>query len=314
VEPGDGPPFSSNDALPARGVDLIGMNLKKGGMACIGCHDWGEFKSQGESGPQLINVAHRLRYDWFERWMRDPVRILSGTSMPSYFRTMKRDEADKVIQTLWAALAMGETMPLPEGLRAAGGLLGSEEKPVPDQEAIVIRWDMPEATPAAIAVGMPGKFSYCFDASECRLRYAWYGGFVDMSGTLRRKVDETRLTPTAQLIGEIFYRSEEFPLRIGAFDHVGKRRFLGYRLIDGYPQFHYQVDGIDVYERILPDKSGKGLKREFKILRVDRPMWLLSGDTPGVVVGSNIGRFEDGKLKIPQGTEVKFEVTVIKQE
>lgn len=205
-------------------------------------------------------------------------------------------------------------MPLPEGLRAAGGLLGGEEKPVPDREAIVIRWDMPEATPAAIAVGMPGKISYCFDAAECRLRYAWYGGFVDMSGTLRRKVDETRLTPTAKLIGEIFYRSDEFPLRIGATDHVGNRRFRGYRLIDGYPQFHYQVDGIDVYERILPEKSGKGLTREFKILRVDRPMWLLSGGTSGVALSSTIGRFEDGKLKIPRGTEVKFEVTVTKQE
>jgi hypothetical protein len=290
------------------------MNSKKGGMACIGCHDWGAFRSQGENGPQLINVTDRLRYDWFERWMRDPVRILSGTSMPSYFRSMKRDEARQVIQTLWAALALGEAMPLPEGLRAAGGALGSEEKPVPDREAIVIRWDMPEATPAAIAVGMPGRISYCFDAGECRLRYAWLGGFVDMSGTLRRKVDETRLTPTAQLIGEIFYRSNEFPWRIGASDHVGERRFRGYRWVDGYPRFHYQVDGIDVYERIVPEKSGQGLTREFTVSQVDRPMWFLPGDTSGVVLGSTIGRFQDGKLKIPPGTDVKFEVTIVRKE
>src|SRR4029453_12922190 len=193
-------------------------------------------------------------------------------------------------------LAMGESMPLPEGLRAAGGLLGGEEKPVPDREAIVIRWEMPQPSPAAIAVGMPGKISYCFDAAECRLRYAWYGGFVDMSGTLRRKVDETRLTPTAKLIGEIFYRSDEFPLRIGATDHVGNRRFRGYRLIDGYPQFHYQVDGIDVYERILPEKSGKGLTREFKILRVDRPMWLRCGGTRGGGLSSTTGPFGGGKF------------------
>jgi hypothetical protein len=56
------------------------------------------------------------------------------------------------------------------------------------------------------------------------------------------------------------------------------------------------------------------LTREFKILRVDRPMWLLSGGTRGVVLSSTIGQFEDGKLKIPPGTEVKFEVTVTKQE
>jgi hypothetical protein len=282
-------------------------------MACLGCHDWGEFKSQGEQGPQLMSVAERLRYDWFQRWMLDPVRILSGTSMPNYFRTMKRDEANAVIHSLWAALAMRETMPLPEGVKRAGGALGSEESPVPTREAIVIRWDMPEATPAAIAVGMPDGISYCFDAGESRLRYAWLGGFVDMSGTLHRKVDENKLTPTAKLIGEIFYRSDEFPIRIGTLDHIPARQFRGYRLIEGYPQFHYQVDGIDVYERIVPAKSKKGLTRELTIGRVDRPMWLLAGQTAGVAVSSTIGQFRDGKLSLARGNNVRVDVTVVKE-
>ena len=314
VEPGNGTPApKASDSERKRGVDRIGFNIKNGGMACLGCHDWGEFKSQGEQGPQLMTVAERLRYDWFQRWMLDPVRILSGTSMPNYFRSMKRDEANAVIHSLWAAMAMRETMPLPEGVKRAGGVLGSEERPVPTREAIVIRWDMPEATPAAIAVGMPDGISYCFDAGESRLRYAWLGGFVDMSGTLHRKVDETRLTPTAKLIGEIFYRSDDFPIRIGTLERIPERRFRGYRLIEAYPQFHYQVDGIDVYERIIPAKNKKGLTREFTIGRVDRSMWLLAGQNPGVAVSSTVGQFQDGKLSLPRGNNVRVDVTILKQ-
>ena len=314
VEPGDGMPAPpASNAARTRGVQKLGFNVKNGGMACLGCHDWGEFKSQGEQGPQLMSVAERLRYDWFQRWMLDPVRILSGTSMPNYFRSMKRDEANSVIHSLWAAMAMRETMPLPEGVKRAGGVLGSEESPVPTREAIVIRWDMPEATPAAIAVGMPDGISYCFDAGESRLRYAWLGGFVDMSGTLHKKVDENKLTPTAKLIGEIFYRSDEFPIRIGTLDHIPARQFRGYRLIEGYPQFHYQVDGIDVYERIVPAKSKKGLTREFTIGRVDRPMWLLAGRTAGLAVSSTTGQFQDGKLSLARGNNVRVDVTVVKQ-
>ena len=33
---------------------------------------------------------------------------------------------------------------------------GSEEQPIPTDRPIVIRWDMPGATPAAFAVGLPG--------------------------------------------------------------------------------------------------------------------------------------------------------------
>ncbi|MBI3693948.1 MAG: c-type cytochrome, partial [Acidobacteria bacterium] len=200
VEPGDGPaPPPATDAQRARGGGMIGADAKQGGVACVGCHDWGAYKSGGEPGPQLIDATQRLRYDWYVQWMLNPARILSGTSMPNYFGSMERRRADEAIHSLWAALSLGERMPLPAGL---GKLTSAdpEAKPVPDREAIVIRWDMPEATPAAIADGMTGGISYCFDAGESRLRYAWRGGFVDMTETLTRKTDPNHLTPTAKLI------------------------------------------------------------------------------------------------------------------
>ena len=269
---------------------MIGADAKKGGLACIGCHDWGPAKSTGEDGPQLISAAHRLRYDWFHRWMLNPARILSGTSMPSYFAALDRRRAAEKIDDLWAALALGERLPLPDGLRPPGAA-DLEAKPVPDREPIVVRWDMPEATPAAIAVGLPGGISYCFDAGESRLRYAWRGGFVGLSGTLHRKTESNRLTPTAKLIGEIFFRSDDFPLRIGSPERIPQRRFLGYRLIEGVVRFHYQVDGIDVYEQVVT--AGSGIRRQFTIGRVEQAMWFVEGR----------------RMEIPRGADVHFEVT-----
>ena len=44
---------------------------------------------------------------------------------------------------------------------------------------VISRTFLPDCSPAAIAVGLPGGLSYCFDAGLCRLRYAWKGGFID---------------------------------------------------------------------------------------------------------------------------------------
>jgi hypothetical protein len=41
---------------------------------------------------------------------------------------------------------------------------------------------------------------------------------------------------------------------------VPSPRFRGYRVVDGYPEFHYTVDGLSVRERISP-----GDRRSFRV-------------------------------------------------
>lgn len=297
--------------MSAVGVDMLGTNTAAGGLGCIGCHGFGEHDALGEEGPSLTEVARRVRNEWFRRWMRDPARILSGTSMPNYFGSLPADVAGARIDALWAALSLGEKMPLPEGFEHARGEQGSEALPVAMDKPIVIRFDMPEATPAAIAVGLPDGVSFCFDAGESRLRYAWLGGFVDMTGTLYEKRDrETRLTRTAEIIGEIFYRSGGFPLRVNDLQYLPQRRFRGYRLVDGHPEFHYQVEGLDVYERITADESGSGIVRNFRVSEVDRPMWLLAAPGAGYSIQSSLPAEADGRFRIPPGRDVTFTMTI----
>ncbi len=300
-----------NPSMSRLGVNMLGTNAAQGGLGCIGCHGLGEHDALGEEGPALTDLTERVRHDWFRRWMRDPARILSGTSMPNYFGSLSTDEARAKIDALWAAFSLSDDMPLPEGFKQARGKAGSEALPVAADKPIVVRFDMPEATPAAIAVGLPGGISFCFDAGESRLRYAWRGGFVDMTGTLFEKRDrETRLTRTADILGEIFYRAGEFPFRVGDTKYLPRRRFRGYRLIDGYPEFHYQVEGVNVYERITATESKSGIVRSFRIENVDQPMWLLITPGPGYSIQSSLPETASGQLRIPAGRDVTFSVTI----
>ena len=78
------------DGLPATGAKLAGP----GGYSCIACHDAGARKAlqvfEGQ-GPNLQHAPHRLRYDYYQRWMHHPQRIAPTTIMPRY--TKDRDTA-----------------------------------------------------------------------------------------------------------------------------------------------------------------------------------------------------------------------------
>jgi hypothetical protein len=113
-----------------------------------------------------------------------------------------------------------------------------------------------------------------------------------MSGTLLRKTDKDHLTPTAELVGDVMWRSSGFPIAIGADKHPPKeRRFRGYRLVNGIPQFHYTLDGIDVWEKLTPVEASKVIHREVLFSRIDGPV------------------FFEGR-EVPRGVNVKLEATL----
>ncbi len=290
---------------PHTGLALLGMDGAQGGLGCIGCHGWGGFPSLGENGPNLRSVGERLRADWFQRWMRGPARIVPGTSMPNYFGGEPSGASRQRLADLWAAFRAAEGLPPPAGFVAARAEIGSEEMPVATDRAVVVRWDMPEATPAAIAVGLPGGVSYCFDAGAVRLRYAWLGGFVDLSPVLHHKKNkETNRTETARIVGDVFFREGPYPFRVGHREQIPQRRFRGYRLLDSVPEFHYEVDGVEIRELIQPIAGG--IVRRFRIARVSEPMWFVAPSHPGVRMRSTLP-----SSAIPLGTDVAFEVSLV---
>jgi azurin len=121
----------------------------------------------------------------------------------------------------------------------------------------VQRMFLPNCGPAAIGVALPGAQNICFDAGECRLRYAWRGPFMDATLYWQGKGSDL-----AELGSEPWWVSEGFPLKIEGSDSA-RVRFLGYRLVEGLPEFHYLVGGHDVYETVLA--AGEGVEIRMRI-------------------------------------------------
>lgn len=182
--------------------------------------------------------------------------------------------------------------------------------PYPDGPPTVSRTFMPEASPAAIAVWLTDDLSYSWDAGRSMLRYAWRGGFVDNTAHWQGKGQET-----AHVVGTIFYRNHAgFPLRIGSPEHVPQVRFLGYRLREGIPTYHYRIDGRDVFERITARPEGDGLIRTFEIDGLEESLWFVTGPSDGVTYRSSAGTWSDGMLQLAPAQARTFTLTMIDQE
>jgi hypothetical protein len=93
-------------------------------------------------------------------------------------------------------------------------------------------------------------------------------------------------------------------------EDIPQRRFRGYRLVDGYPEFHYEVDGSDVYEKIVALDDSRGLVREFRFAVVDRPVWLLAGEGEAVEISSSVAGATAAPIVVPMGRDVVVRLTI----
>lgn len=163
------------------------------------------------------------------------------------------------------------------------------------------------ASPAAIAVRLPNELSYCWDAGTCRLRFAWKGDFLDMSDLWKGHFDAS-----AKILGNIFFRDNtDYPIRLGENAIVPVVEYKGYRLVERYPEFHYTVNGIDVYELIRPKTDSAGLVRDFRIPHADRKFWYFTNrQNDAIEYKFSAGHFGNGKLELSSIEAKEFTVTM----
>jgi len=166
------------------------------------------------------------------------------------------------------------------------------------------------ASPAAIAVSLTGDLSYCWDAGTCKLRFAWSGGFLDNSELWKGKGDVS-----AKVVGNVFFRDKtDFPLSFSSDNKSEKLDYKGYKLINRYPEFHYKINGIDVYELILPKTDGKGLIRTFSIPDVKNTIWFITDPFEGVKYEASAGAWVGNRLKLTPKEARKFSITMTMKE
>lgn len=167
---------------------------------------------------------------------------------------------------------------------------------------------MPDSGPASIAVSLPKQLSYCWDAGSCRLRYAWQGSFLDPKDYFDKKAEKY-----AKVLGTVFYRDKTtYPLKFSV-DQDPVVDFKGYRLIDRYPEFHYTIDGKDVYELIKPKEDGTGLIRSFKVHGAEQPLYFVFDVHDGVEYTTSKGTIQGNRIHLSPTDAREFVIIMTKK-
>lgn len=190
---------------------------------------------------------------------------------------------------------------------AASSNSNHADHPYDNVPPFLYRIFMDDSGPASIAVSLPKGISYCWDAGSCRLRYAWVGGFLDNTAIWKGHTDAN-----AKILGTVFYReNSEYPIVIGKPDSQPVVKFKGYTFIDKCPEFHYQLDGVDVYELIKPSADGNGLVRNFRIPNAGNTVWFNSKSLNGSeVYTTSVGDVADGRVKLSPQQARQFSINM----
>ena len=86
--------------------------------------------------------------------------------------------------------------------------------------------------------------------------------------------------------------------------------FLGYKKIDGQPEFHYRINNVDVYELITPLHSVIGVKRSFRIPNNKQLVSLPVGSVSQVIFKYSAGKLMDGVLTLNAEEAAAFSVSI----
>ena len=309
-------------AVPVDGKPLTKPELKKArelyaSQGCIACHQFPHLTKAGkleevskkyatlDKGLQLIKTS--LASGSTGKW---------GTGeMPPQTHVQ---EADRDLLARWILglhksgeklpeIPMEAATPVPPAAPAefiekrSGPIIQVLDRPV------VYRTYLPDAPSRAIAVGQPGGVSFGFDAQNCRLLYAWRGGFLDVTKSWVGFGGWY-----SKLIGKKFHVAPSgFPLRVGNQQKDSKVQFKGYDLVQGYPVFKYLVDGTAVRHRIVINKVGEGLtvRQELNLSGNTKPVYFLAGAEGGKSHQSEDADWKDGRWKVRADKSSRFSMS-----
>ena len=120
------PTASPPDPAPEPARAAIGKALARanGGLNCVSCHQVGKVEAVGvfeAPGINFMYARERLRQDYYDRWVRNPLRVDPETKMPTFFignqsvlpGILGGDAAGQA-EALWNYLLQGEAIEPPD--------------------------------------------------------------------------------------------------------------------------------------------------------------------------------------------------------
>ena len=263
-------------------------------LNCAACH----LLDQSVVGPSLVEIRslYLNKPDDFVKWAVAPGKKRPGAvDMPSMVHV--GEPGLRAIHAHMMNIAKGAK----EKKVAQGDPFVSS--PTQTVRPLVQRIFLPNAGPAAIAVALDDKVSLCWDAGECRLRYAWTGGFLD--GYPYWKGNGSSL---AKISGTVRYTQSKPPLA------GSKPKFLGYDIAGGFPTFRYVLplaDGThEIAESFRPVSGGNGFEHSFVITPTPtQPVTLSFTEEAKTKITSSAGTWEKHQLTLTPEQAAKFTLT-----
>jgi glucose/arabinose dehydrogenase/mono/diheme cytochrome c family protein len=190
--------FQTLDRLPDPGTEPIrtavpepqmviagGRLVTADGFGCTSCHQIGKLVPDRTPvhlrGPDLSQLAARIREPWFYRWVRNPARIIPRVEMPAVQRpvlgVLHDDLADQ-LAAVWHVLNRDDFQPPePDALRVVRQS-GLDERDAMRAHVLtdVLHIDRHTLIKPLI-VGLPNRHNVAFDLADNRL-VAWSIGDV----------------------------------------------------------------------------------------------------------------------------------------
>ncbi len=164
--------------LRPAGRELLGDK----GVNCVACHNFNGKAAHTNQGIDLLTSYPRLQPVWFNSYLRNPGAFRPRTVMPTAWpngmaahKTILDGNTDLQIEAIWYYLSLGTSAADPSGIR------GVSTKLTVDDQAKTYRGRSRVAGYRGIAVGLPEKLSYAFNAETGTLSAIWQGDFIGVN-------------------------------------------------------------------------------------------------------------------------------------
>lgn len=164
--------------LEAAGPRLVTAD----GFGCTSCHAIGKWTPQkvalNAQGVDLSQIGDRVRRPWFDRWVRNPARIVPQMEMPSVQQSVRGvldGKLDRQLAAVWQVLNRRDfTPPSPSALRVV------RRANIPDlKERAAVVTDLVDIGGRQfvrpLVIGLVNRHNVLFDLGANRLAAWWIG-------------------------------------------------------------------------------------------------------------------------------------------
>lgn len=316
-ETGDDKEREKEKQMRAAGRELLGDK----GANCVACHKFNSKAANVNQGIDLLTSYERLQPAYFHRYLRSPGSFRPRTVMPTawpdgraLYTNILDGDTDRQIEAIWYYLSLGTSAADPSGVR------GENTKLQVGDRANIHRGRSRVAGFRGIAVGLPEKLSYAFNAETGSLTAIWSGDFVHVNWSGQGSGDfnpASEAIPLPQDVSFVELEEENSPwplLPVMTKDapvnpnplypkNVGYQ-FRGYFLDELLvPTFLYRTGAVEIEDRSVAKSEGD-------ILRLSRSMKFSSPAAKTIWFRALIGEINQESDKVFTNGRVRLTIPV----